>query len=242
MTGAGIKKILFLDFDGTLSPIVDDPSKAVIGKEAAAWLKKAAADENIRLAIVTGRSLKDIRKMVGAKDVIFAANHGAEICSGGRVLLRKGEASRRPLRLLAKKLQKALSQFPGIYLEDKGLSVAVHLRRLDPGHRRKARDTVRKTAAPALARYGLRLTYGKMVMEIRSASHWNKGDAVLWILENLAAGHLPFYIGDDLTDEDAFRALRPHGITIRIRDKKNSHAEYAAPSFKAIIRSGLFET
>ena len=241
MTGARIKKIIFLDFDGTLSPIVDDPSRAVISEEAAAWLKKAASDTNLMLAIVTGRSLKDIRKMAGAKNVIYAANHGAEIFYGGKTLLKKGESFRRPLKLLAKKLRQALSQFPGMYLEDKGLSVTVHLRRLDARHRRKVRDIVKKTAAPALAGYGLQLTYGKMVMEIRPADHWNKGDAVLWIRDNLAPDRLPFYVGDDQTDEDAFRALKSCGITIRIRDKRDSLAEYTTPSFNALIRSGLFE-
>lgn len=241
MSGPRLKKIIFLDFDGTLSPIADDPSKAVICEETAAWLARAAADGNTKLAIVTGRSLEDIRDRIRERDVILAANHGAEISYQGRLLLKKGDAFRAPLKLLAGQLRKALSGIPGILVEYKGASAAVHLRQVGSGHRRQAREIVRKTVAPALAGSGLRLTYGKMVMEIRPADAWNKGHAVLWIRENLAAGHLPFYVGDDQTDEDAFRALKPCGITIRIRDKRGSHAEYAAPSFRALIRSGIFE-
>ena len=240
MTGTAIKKIIFIDFDGTLSPIVDDPSKAVICSEAAAWLKKAAKDKDLMIAVVTGRSLKDIRRMVRVPGILYAANHGAEISSGRMVLLKKGGALRKPLRLLAKKIEKELAGIAGAYVEYKGISVAVHLRRVDGRLRRNVRHAVKRTAAPALTRYGLRLTRGKLVIEVRPGC-WDKGDAVLWIWKKLAPGHLPFYIGDDLTDEDAFRALRPYGITIRIRDRKSSDAEYAAPSFRALIRSGLFE-
>ncbi|HBG46207.1 MAG TPA: trehalose-phosphatase [Deltaproteobacteria bacterium] len=241
MTGSRTRKIIFLDFDGTLSPIVDDPSRAFIRDENAAWLQKASKDGNLKLAIVTGRSLKDIRRLVGLTDIIYAANHGAEIYSGGKILLKKGEAFRRPLSRLAKVMREALSGIPGIYLEDKGLSIAVHLRRVERSNHSKAKEIVKQEAAAALARHGLKITYGKMLVEIRPHAHWNKGDAVLWVWKKLAPDHLPFYVGDDTTDEDAFQALRPYGITIRIRDKRGSHAEYYVSSFKQLIDSGLFE-
>lgn len=235
-----MKLILFLDFDGTLSPIVDDPSEAFIQDETAAWLKKASANRNLKIAIVTGRSLKDIRKMIGSNGLIYAANHGAEIFYDGKILLKKSESFRRPLRLLVKELKEALLQIPGIYMENKGVSAAVHLRRVDRRYHRNIRETVKRKAATVLS-HGLKLTYGKMVIELRPADHWNKGDAVLWIWKKLAPDHFPYYVGDDLTDEDAFQALRPYGITIRIRNKKNSYAEYYTTSFKKLIDSGLFE-
>jgi len=76
-----------------------------------------------------------------------------------------------------------------------------------------------------------------MLIEVRPALHWNKGNAVLWIWRRLAPKYVPFYIGDDVTDEDAFSALRPYGITVRIGRKTGSHAQYYIPSLRTLTES-----
>ena len=234
--------ILFLDFDGTLSPIVDDPMGAAIPDKIYTWLKKLSRKRGIKIGIVTGRSMQDIRKRVGLKNIIYAANHGMEVYYKGRFILRKGRTYRRPLALIAHRLIKELSAIPDIYIENKGLSIAVHLRRVKGNYHIRVQSIIRATTRPLLKKYGLQLTGGKMLMEVRPALHWNKGKAVLWIWRRIAPGYVPFYIGDDSTDEDAFSALRPCGITVRIGRKIGSHAEYYIPSLRTLAESCLFDS
>ena len=234
--------ILFLDFDGTLSPIVANPLNAAIPGDISAWLRRLSQKRKIKIGIITGRSLRDVRKKVGLKNVVYAANHGMEVYYNGRFILRKGSAYRRPLALIAKRLIKELSAIPDIYVENKGLSVAVHLRRVRRNYHRMVKYIVKTTVKPWLNKYGLQLTCGKMLMEVRPALHWNKVKAVLWIWRRLAPKYVPFYIGDDVTDEDAFSALRPYGITVRIGRKTGSHAQYYIPSLRTLTESYLFDS
>lgn len=234
-----ISRLLFLlDFDGTLSPIVENPEDAYLPDRVKGWIKGLSEDKNCKIAIVTGRALRDIRARVGLENIIYASNHGMEVYYRGRLLLRKGDIYRRPLKSLGKKLGEELSGIPDVYLENKGLSLAVHLRRVDKRHRRSAVKTVRAVVGPWLRRYKLRLTGGKMLLEVRPLL-WDKGKAVLWIWKRFAPKCLPVYVGDDVTDEDAFLALRPYGITIRIGKKKKSYAEHHCPSIERLIDSTM---
>lgn len=232
--------ILFLDFDGTLSPIVDDPMSAAISDDISAWLRSLSQKRKIKIGIITGRSMQDVRKRVGLKNIIYAANHGMEVYYKGHFILRKGSIYRRPLALITKRLMKELSVIPDIYIENKGLSVAVHLRRVKRNYHRKVKNLVKIIVESWLKKYGLQLTSGKMLMEVRPVFHWNKGKAVLWIWRRLAPGYVPFYVGDDATDEDAFLALKPYGITVRIGTKAGSHAEYYIPSISRLADSDFF--
>ena len=115
--------LLMLDFDGTLSPIARTPAEAVLPRRAKAWLTRVAGMKRFKVAVVTGRSLRDIRRKIGIGKIVYAANHGMEIYGGGRMLLSKGRRYRLPLRRLARSLGAALSAIPGVVLEEKGLSV-----------------------------------------------------------------------------------------------------------------------
>lgn len=218
--------ILFLDFDGTLSPIVKDPNDAILSPDTKLWLRKLSRRKNIKIGIVTGRALPDIRRRVGFKNVIYAANHGMEIYCDGKYLLKKGHACRKPLHILASELRDSLAGIPGVIVENKGLSVAVHFRKTDAKRRAVVKRIVKKLAGPCMKKHNLQLTAGKMILEIRPAKFWNKGKAVLWMWKKLAPDSMPVYIGDDVTDEDAFKVLKPYGLTIRIGKRKKSYAEY----------------
>ncbi len=232
--------LLMCDFDGTLAPIAPTPAKALLPQRVRAWLRGLAGGRGVTVAIVTGRALPDIRNKVKLRSVIYAANHGMEIACHGRMLLRKGEAYRKPLSRIARRLQSALAGIPGALVDPKGLSVAVHLRRVPPRRQGEVRRRIRQIAGPFLEEDGLRLTGGKKIVEVRPAACWDKGEAALWIWRRCAPGSIPVYIGDDATDEDAFRALRRHGVTIRIGQRRGSAAQYAAASIGAVIDSGIF--
>lgn len=230
-----LKIILFLDFDGTLSPIAKDPKDAVLHPDIKLWLRKLSHEKNIKISIVTGRALLDIKKRVGLKNIIYAANHGAEIYYNGKYLLKKGNIYRKPIQLLAGELADAMSDIPGVFVEDKGLSVAIHFRKVSFRLRSSVKKIVKKVSKTHLKRHDLQLTTGKMILEIRPAKLWNKGKAVLWIWQKLAPKHMPIYIGDDVTDEDAFLALKKHGLGIRVGKKKRSHARYCIGSMRDLI-------
>lgn len=217
---------MLFDFDGTLSEIVDHPSKAIMIRGWRDRLKKLSKRKHVIIGIVTGRALTDIRSRVGIPGILYAASHGFEIVRGRKRLLSVGKEHRRPLRRLALDLAKALGTIANTQVEFKGTAVAVHYRRTKPNQHALVKRTVRRLAQPLLAEHGWKLTGGKMVLEIRPAAQWNKGKAVEWIWEKLAPQFLPCYIGDDVTDEDAFRALGARGITIRIGENKNSYANY----------------
>ncbi|MEK7313922.1 MAG: trehalose-phosphatase [Deltaproteobacteria bacterium] len=233
-----IRFMLMFDFDGTLSPIVRNPEEAFIPDKVRNWFERLSKNKECIIAIVTGRSLKDIRKRAGLNNVIYASNHGMEVYYRGRFLLRKGDACKRPLKSLEKELIEKLSGIPNVHIENKGLSLAVHLRRVGKRYHKKAAKIVKTAVTPWLKPHKFRLTGGKMLLEVRPLS-WDKGKAVLWMWKRFAPKGLPVYIGDDVTDEDAFFALRPYGITIRIGKKKKSYAEYRGLSINKIMDSGI---
>jgi trehalose-phosphatase len=226
---------MLFDFDGTVSPIVDFPSQAELPSKWRDRLRALSRLPSIELGIVTGRALDDIRKRVNIRGILYAAAHGYEITRGSKPLLKVGEAHRRPLRKLADKLEEGLSKIPGTEVEFKRHAVAVHYRRVASSRRAAVIKKAKNIALPHLDDQGWQITHGKMVLEVRPAKLWNKGHAVQWIWKHVAPSFLPCYIGDDVTDEDAFRVIGNRGITVRIRRKQGSHAQYYVNSIDEIL-------
>lgn len=233
--------LLLLDFDGTLAPIVADPHQAALPRHTKLWLKRLLKQKCIKIGIVTGRALPDIQKRVGLKGLIYAANHGMEIASDGRVVLNKGSSFSSPIMAIGRKLQQELAGIPGVIIEKKGTSLSIHYRKVKSTLLQKqVIALVRRVTRGQLRKNRLQITSGKKVVEVRPHRFWNKGKAALWILHNLAKGYRPIYIGDDVTDEDAFHALRSRGITIKIGKTQNTAAQYRMPSFSPQTLSRYF--
>jgi trehalose-phosphatase len=220
---------LALDFDGVLAPIAARPELAAMSPVNRDWLLHLSRSQRVRLAVVSGRSLRDVRGQVDIPGVIFAGNHGAEIDLFGAPESHVGLAGyRAQLEPIRAEMEARFSHFPGLLFEDKEYGIALHYRALDPAlleafHGRFADWT--KALPP-----DLHVVHGKKMYEIRPKVAWNKGDAILHIWQTLAPAALPFCVGDDLTDEDGFLALQGKGITIFVGEERQSYAEYILPS------------
>lgn len=218
--------LLFLDFDGTLAPIVEDPRLARMPSATRQALDRLASDPRFSLAIISGRALSDLRLRVDLEDLIYAGNHGLEIEGPGVEFIEPTAAEHlKALGELSRHLRARLSHIPGVEVENKVLSASVHFRRAPAGRlpeiRQAVQDAVIFDASP------FHLTEGRKVLEIRPRVDWDKGMAVRWIQQASAnPGALPIYIGDDSTDEDAFLAL-PQGITASVGKTRETSAQYS---------------
>ncbi|NOY09784.1 MAG: trehalose-phosphatase [Spirochaetes bacterium] len=207
------KLFLFLDYDGTLTPIVESPEKAILSEETRSLIMRLK--KRFPVAIISGRTLRDIRERVGIKELIYAGNHGAEIWDGKKTFVSPGfSADTDQLKDFLNRLNKALFHIQGILIEDKGITASIHYRKIRIKYLEEFLNIFRSIANGYREAFGI--TNGKKVFEIRPLNMWNKGDAVGWIWKNLGKDRFPVYIGDDTTDEDAFRVLKGSGITVSI--------------------------
>jgi trehalose-phosphatase len=214
----GRRLVVFLDYDGTLTPIVDDPAAATLSSAARAAVEGLA--RRVPVAVVSGRDLDDVRARVGLEGVYYAGSHGFDIAGPGvREQNRAGTAALPALDAAEASVRRRLAGVAGAQVERKRFSIAVHYRRV-----RAAQDVaqVKEAVAAAAAEHPtLRRATGKKVLELQPAADWDKGRAVLWLLSQLTRDGdeaLPLYIGDDTTDEDAFRALADRGVSVLVAD------------------------
>jgi trehalose 6-phosphate phosphatase len=226
---------LFLDFDGTISRIIPVPQDAELDSGIRSTLRVLAERPDFTIGIVSGRALADVRERVGIKKAIYVGNHGLEI-EADEVRFREPEAEalRRELRCLLLQLKLALCDTDGLEIEDKALSLSVHFRRVTE----HLHDWVRAMTCSTVGRSrSFACREGKMVVEVFPRVDWNKGRAVKWVArEILPSSPLLLYVGDDVSDEDAFAAIRD-GITIRVGGLSGTAAQYALPDVSAV---GLF--
>jgi trehalose 6-phosphate phosphatase len=213
--------LLCLDFDGTLSPIVDRPARAELPPATGRVLRDLQVLPSLALSFVSGRSLEDIRSRVGLDAVVYAGNHGLEI---------EGSGSRfdhpQALRLAAelRDLAARAAHLDGVEIEDKGLSTSVHHRQASAKTRRRLPGLLRELVPATDGRFVVR--EGLMVYEIRPRVGWDKGQAIRWIRHRLGmSAALPIVLGDDVTDEDAFVAF-DDALTICINPRRPTAARY----------------
>jgi trehalose 6-phosphate phosphatase len=204
---------VFLDFDGTLSPIVEDPDAAALPKATRGVLEQLADLGTV--AIVSGRGLKDLRRRAEVPGVLLVGSHGFEILGpDGRRVEQPAAAELLPeIEGAAKELREALSPLPGVQVERKRYGIAAHYRR----NAAAGPEVERAVRASAGRHPGLAVSGGKKVFELRPSLDWDKGEAVRWLLEKeelRLEGAVPVYVGDDVTDEDAFRAMGERGLGI----------------------------
>ena len=207
---------LFLDYDGTLTPIVDRPEQATLSQDMRSLLSRLAA--RCTLAIVSGRDRQDVQNMVRLENLIYAGSHGFDITGPGGLQLQHEEATHSlpDLDAAEQQLRERLGHIEGALIERKRFAIAVHTRLV------AAQDVNALEEAVGQIRQqhpGLRHMRGKKVLELQPDVPWDKGHAVLWLREVLGLDQpqvLTIYIGDDVTDEDAFRAIAQHDLGLGI--------------------------
>ncbi len=224
--------LICLDYDGTLSPIAPTPRQAILPIKTKQALRSLVASRGVSVAVISGRAISDVTSMVGLKNIIYSGNHGFEAEGGGiKFRLRIPSAYNRTIVRLEKTLKNKYRTIQGVIVENKKPFLAVHYRLADkkdiPNIRKIFWETVKKTDIKQL----IRTKTGKMILEIQPSINWDKGKIVLWLLtkkRSMAGGKniLSIYIGDDITDEDAFRALKNKGITVFVGRSKTSCARY----------------
>ena len=198
------KPLLFLDFDGTLAPIVEHHEDAGITSEMRSLIKELAKE--FPLAVVSGRGLADVRTRVELQDIYYAGSHGYEI-SGPNGFSKDNEEAVKVLPVfeaIEPLLKEQLKDISGVDFERKKYTLAIHYRQV-AGDRE---GEVHRVVSEVLKDYPeVTKAEGKKVIEIRPAINWHKGRAVEFLKKELSRKEDPFsiYIGDDVTDEDAFR-------------------------------------
>ena len=214
---SGRKPIVFLDYDGTLTPIVQRPEDAVLPPAMREALKQLA--QHCTVAVVSGRDLQDVRAKVGLAQLYYAGSHGFDLAEpdGRESTHQEGERFLPALDEAEQMLRQDLEGIAGTRVERKRFAVAIHYR--------EVAETDVPAVDAAVGRVhervqGLRRSRGKKVFELQPELDWHKGRAVRWVMsEALKLNReqvLPFYVGDDVTDEDAFRELREDGVCIRV--------------------------
>ncbi|MDS0475155.1 trehalose-phosphatase [Natrinema sp. 1APR25-10V2] len=221
--------LVCLDFDGTLAPIVEEPDAAAPtdrNREAVAALTRTPG---VTTAVVSGRALTDVRERIDGP-TIYAGNHGLELARNGAIAVHP-VARKRAVRVerLCSILETALASVPNARVENKRLTGTVHFRAVPPA----AEPIVRRITRTVVDRFGgdgLELSTGKRILEFGPDFPWGKGNAVELIAADEPSETAVVYIGDDVTDESAFRAVEPDGIGIRVGSDDPSAASYRVDS------------
>lgn len=225
--------VLFLDFDGTLAPIVSNPEDARLTVEMTEVLANLLKRHTC--VILTGRDRADIEKRIDLPGIIFAGSHGYEI--KGRELewiYEDGLASIAALDDAQKNLEAILSEEAGVVIERKKFAIAVHYRHVKEEREQVVVDKIQRV----IERYKSHLKPGpgKKVLELKPNCEWNKGKALEWLMNRMNFDlnrYLPVFIGDDLTDEDGFSVVRENGIGIIVSDDPERYSQ-ACYSLSAI--------
>ncbi|PSS04436.1 Trehalose-phosphate phosphatase [Actinidia chinensis var. chinensis] len=231
-TAKGKRIVVFLDYDGTLSPIVDDPDHAFMSEPMRSAVREIA--RQFPTAIISGRSRDKVYDFVKLDEVFYAGSHGMDIRGPPRqlksyddkyqtraldekgnefIIFQPAQEFFPAIKEMLTELEKKTNKIQGVLVEDNRFCISVHYRHV------QAEDygVLLERVQSVLAKYPqFHLTRGKKVMEIRPSIKWNKGHALEYLLDTLgfasSSNILPIYIGDDRTDEDAFKALQSRGL------------------------------
>ncbi len=230
LVGANVARgrlLVGLDFDGVISEITPHPAHATLSPRTAQALQELSGRSDTRLAVLSGRRIDELEKLVGLSGIYYSGNHGLQI-EGPGIRWTHPEANAVD-RSLWQALVEELKAVPGALVEHKSLGAAVHYRQVPLSYRRRLRNIVRNYLHGLGPRF--RVIHGKKIYDLRSSLDWDKGHALAMIREQLegAPSWNALFVGDDTTDEEAFRTLGPRVMTVRVGRVSLSNAQYVIP-------------
>lgn len=258
ITGAR-QLLVCLDFDGTLAPIVEEPDEAKPLPEAEAAVEALTEAADVTTAVVSGRALADVRERIDGPR-LYAGNHGLELARDvrdGRPGHEEAEERDGPdehrdtdgtvaVHPIARKrakqihevcaaLETATASIPNVRIENKRLTATVHVRTVPVELRGFVREATHRLV-DRLAGDALEVSTGKQILEIGPAIPWGKGNAVRLLAADRPPGTVTIYVGDDVTDESAFRAIEPDGVGVYVGGEEGTAASYRVPDPEAVAR------
>jgi len=235
--------LLLADYDGTLTPIVSRPEEAILSSEVREKLRALTQKPVFSVGIISGRSLSEVKSLVAVEGIYYAGNHGLEIEGPGLEFIHPAAKAAQPeIQELFRQLSARLANIEGVIVEDKGLSLSVHYRLVIKSEEEIVAQIFHQVTSPWLGDGKIRVTSGKKVWEVRPPIDWHKGKAVETIMKEVKVVRkgeegLTIYLGDDRTDEDAFRIIhRPHGWSILVGpENTTSNADYSLNSTAEVM-------
>ncbi|MGE0527539.1 MAG: trehalose-phosphatase [Bdellovibrionales bacterium] len=223
------RALLALDFDGTLAPIVEDPDRAVAPDETIEVLKQLG--KYMDVAVISGRSCRDLRKRLGFRPKFLVGNHGIE---GLKPFANRAKAARRMVAAWRQQLRgkwTELSDAPAVWLEDKTYSLSLHYRASpQPKRARRQLKNLIRDLRPVP-----RIVPGKFLLNVTPEDMPHKGVALLALMAGTGA-EAALFIGDDTTDEDVFRLRDRRLITIRVGAQRDSKAKFVVQRQTDVLR------
>lgn len=221
------KPLLVLDYDGTLSPIVSDPEKAFLATDMKDILNKLS--EEMHVAVISGRDRADVEEKVGLPHLIYAGSHGLDMAGPGGLDIPEKVSSQilDSLGQAARNLQNKLKDVKGCLVESKKFAIAVHFRNVADEEVSIVTNAVEEELQ---SHEHLKKGTGKKILELKPSIDWHKGWAVNWLFDALnlnSENGISIFIGDDITDEDAFASIHGSGIGILV----GTHGEQTAASY-----------
>lgn len=222
-----------LDYDGTLTPIAATPGRARLGPRARRALRALVRLPEVHVAVLSGRRLDDLRRLLAIPRLFLAGNGGLETKAPGAAARTHVPALRRLPPALTTELRAACRRFAGAWVEDKGLVLAVHYRAVAPRRAASLRRAVMAQLAPHAA--AVAVLPGKKVVEVRPRVRRDKATA----LDEWRAGRgrgLVVFLGDDEIDEPVHaRVRRGGGVAVAV-GRRRSRAGYAVGSPREVMR------
>lgn len=229
--------LLLMDYDGTLTPIVERPELAELSPEVRGSLQQLARNARLTLGVISGRIMEDLRERVGVSGIVYAANHGLEVEGPGINFVHPMAKKSEPLLdSLYQDIRKAIADIEGARIDNKGLTLSLHYRLVDEARLGELNASFFEIVKAPLLSGEIRITPSKKAYDIRPGVDWGKGEAIELIAQKVRRDGEPLiiFLGDDVTDYDGFRVVNSRGgISIYVgEDIAEPGAQYLLPSPK----------